>query len=186
MLGAAILLTLVAVAGAGARPDGAAGCSGSVLEFEDAIRLSEGAIYAGRVSDAEPAGEAWTDLTIDIDLVVRGPGSRHVPRAQAGVACDGISEGEWGYIVRGVHDALDPRATNLFFRISPATARDALRSAGLPDTSTAPRAANEPSDIWHGALLAIVAIAGFGLSARWLATRRSVQMPTISGDIPER
>ena len=172
MLGAAFLLTLVAVAGAAARPDVARGCSGSVLLFEDAIRLSDGAIYAGRVTGVKPAGEAWIDLTIDVDLVVRGTASRHVPRAQAGVACDGIVEGQWGYIVRGIHDARDARATNMFFRMSSAAARDALHSAGLPDTSTATRAADEPSDTWRGALLAIVAVAGFGFSAQWLGYRR--------------
>lgn len=168
---AVFLLVLVAAGGIAARPDIATGCSGSVLEFEDAIRLSDGAIYAGRITGAEMAGEAWIDLTIEIDLVVRGPASRHVPRAQAGVACEGISTGEWGYIVRGIHDARDARATNMFFRISPATARDALNSAGLPDTSTATPAGNERSDIWLGALLAIVAVAGFAVSAQWLGSR---------------
>ena len=172
VLGAAILMALAAVLGAGASPEGANGCSGSVLEFEDAIRLSDGAIYAGRVTGVETAGEAWIDLTIDIDLVVRGPARRHVPRAQAGVACDGIREGEWGYIVRGIHDARDPRATNMFFRISPAAARDAIRSAGLPDTSTATPTANEASDTWRGALLAVVAVAGSAVSALWLGSRR--------------
>ena len=172
ILGAAILMTLVAVAGVAERPEGASGCSGSVLEFEDAIRLSDGAIYAGRVTGVEAVGEAWTDLTIDIDLVVRGPASRHVPRAQAGVACEGIVEGQWGYIVRGIHDARDARATNMFFRMSSAAARDALHSAGLPDTSTAARAANEPSGIWPGGLLGMVAVASFGLTAQWLGSRR--------------
>ena len=185
MLGAAFLLTLVAVAGAAARPEVARACSGSVLVYEDAIRLSDGAIYAGRVTGVEPAGEAWIDLTIDVDLVVRGPASRHVPRAQAGVACNGIVEGQWGYVVRGVHDA-QRSATNLFFRISTSAAREALHSAGLPDTSTATRSAREPSDTWHGALLAIAVVAGFGFSAQWLGYRRRSRALVISGDIPQR
>jgi hypothetical protein len=186
VLAGVILLMLLAIGVVAGRPQGANGCSGSVLTFEDAIRLSDGAIYAGRVTRAEAAGEAWQDLTIAIDLVVRGPASRDVPRAQAGVACEGISEGEWGYVVRGIHDEPDPRATNMFFRMSSTAAREALHSAGLPDTSTATRPANGPRDSWHGALLVIAALAGFGLSAGWLGTRRRGLAPAMSTDIAER
>lgn len=168
----AIFLSLVAAAGVAARPEAASACVGSVLSFKDAIALSEGAIYAGRISRTEIVDQFWIDLTIDIDLVVRGPASGEVPRAQAGAACDGIREGEWGYIVRGVHDSQDPRADNLFFRISRSAARAALDAAGLPDTSTATDHADAPPDILPWPLLAVVAVAGFWVSAHHLGRDR--------------
>jgi hypothetical protein len=186
VLGAVILLTLVALGGGAGRPQSASGCSGSALTFAEAIGLSDGAIYAGRVTRVETAGEAWLDLTIDVDLVVRGPASRNVPRAQAGVACEGISEGEWGYIVRGIHDERDQRATNMFFRMSSTAARDALQSAGLPDTSAATWHGNGRPGSWHQALLLIAAVAGFGLTAGWPGIRRRGIPPAMSSDISER
>jgi hypothetical protein len=153
-----------------------------VLSFEDAIRLSDGAIYAGRVTNAQTVDLFWIDLTIDIEVVVRGPAARQVPRAQAGAACDGIREGEWGYVVRGIHDSQDPRASNLFYRISRSAARSVLDAAGLPDTSTSTVGANERG-AWPWPLVAIIAVVAFAFSTRWSwGTRRRGRTRLIEDD----
>lgn len=190
----AILLSLVAAAGTAVRPETARACVGSELSFKDAVLLSDGAIYAGRISRTEIVDQFWIDLTIDIDLVVRGAASREVSRAQAGAACDGIREGEWGFIVRGIHDARDPRADNLFFRMSRSEARAALDAAGLLDTSTPPTAPAEapdmtPMPLLAGGLLAAAWYAAHQLGrGRWRRSRRRdspVSDATLPTERPE-
>jgi hypothetical protein len=135
--GVALILVIVGLGAAAWRPAAVSACVGVTLDFEDALRLSDGAIYAGRITRAETAATFWIDLTIDIDRVVRGPAATRVSRAQAGDVCDGIQVGQYGYIVRGVLDPeYGPDKHDVFFRINRSDARAALIAAGLPDTST--------------------------------------------------
>lgn len=117
VVGVALLLIVTGLAATAWRPEVASACTGRTLDFEDAIGMSNGAIYAGRIKRAEPAAVFWVDLTIDIDLVSRGPAVTQVRRAQAGHVCDGIRVGQYGYMVRGVHDPEYPGADldDLFF-----------------------------------------------------------------------
>ena len=133
----ALVLLIVGLGSAALRPATVSACTGVALDFDDALGLSDGAVYAGRITRAEAAATFWVDLTIDIDRVVRGPASTRVPRAQAGHVCDGIQVGEYGYIVRGIlNPDYGPDRQDMFFRISQSDARAALIAAGLPDTST--------------------------------------------------
>ena len=137
VVGVALLLVTVGLGSAALRPAAVNACVGVALDFEDALGMTNGAIYAGRITRAEPAATFWVDLTIDIDRVVRGPVATRVPRAQAGHVCDGIQVGQHGYIVRGILDPdYGPDRHDMFFRVSPSEAQTALIAAGLPDTST--------------------------------------------------
>ncbi len=139
MIGVALLLVIVGLTDAAWRPEAVSACTGRALEFEDALRVSTGSIYAGRIIRAETADTFWVDLTIDIDRVVRGPAAARVRRAQAAYVCDGIQVGQYGYIVRGVGDPDYPSDDqDVFIRVSRSDARAALIAAGLPDTSTLP------------------------------------------------
>jgi hypothetical protein len=133
----ALVLLVVGFGSAAVRPAAVSACSGVALDLEDALRLSDGAVYAGRISRAEMADTFWVDLTIDIDRVVRGPADSRVRRVQAGHVCDGIQVGQYGYIVRGIENPdYGPGQQDMFFRVSRSEARTALLAAGLPDTST--------------------------------------------------
>jgi hypothetical protein len=134
----AFLLAIVGFVGSGFEPDPARACVGRRLDLSKVVRLSNGAIYSGRVVRADPADTFWIDLVVDVDRVVRGPADSRIPRAQAGNVCDGIRVGEYGYVV---HDVPDPAFPNgdrfeVFIESSRADARSVLIAAGLPDTST--------------------------------------------------
>ena len=119
------------------RPEGAAACEGESISFEDAIRKSDGAIYAGRVTSADYRFGSY-DISVDVQAVVRGLAAERIRRAYPGSYCDGIAAGQWGYVVRKVPDLYDPtRRHDLFFRIGKYYGRSALASAGLPDTGIA-------------------------------------------------
>ena len=170
----AVLLVAGGLAAAAWRPDAASACTGRTLDFADAIRMSHGAIYAGQITRAHDAASFWIDLTIDIDLVVRGPAATRVRRAQAANVCDGIQVGQYGYIVRGVRDPQYPGNEDVFVRISGSDARAALLAAGLPDTSTLPDAATPtaPAVPWAWPVLWLAA--AFVLASRDLRRRRRV------------
>ena len=145
-IAAALLLVVAGMTAGASRPEVVSACVGRYLDFEDAIGMSDGAIYAGRITRAEIADTFWFDVTIDIDFVVRGQASTRVRRAQAGHVCDGIQVGQHGYMVLGVRDANFPGSDpeDLFFRVSRSRARAALIAAGLPDTSTSSDAETRP------------------------------------------
>ena len=174
VLGATLLLILASMVVTAWRPEAASACSGRNLDLRDAIGLSHGPIYAGRITRAESAATFWVDVTIDIDLVVRGPAATRVRRAQAGDVCDGILAGEWGYMVRDVRDPEYPESkhNDLFFHVSPSYGRNVLRAAGLPDTSTASGVPNEnvPSVPWGW--LALSSGIGFVVAYRGLRRDR--------------
>jgi hypothetical protein len=162
-----LVLVLVGIGLAAVRPAPVSACVGVNIEFEDALRLSHGAIYAGRITRADDAYSFWIDLSIDIDRVVRGPAAVRVPKAQAGHICDGIQVGQYGYIVRDVINPEDgPGKRDLFFRVGWYYARAALIAAGLPDTSTAPaastRTAPEVPWSWLGFWLAATLVLAVG------------------------
>ena len=170
----AILLVLVGVAAGTVRPEAVSACIGRILAFEDAIHLSDDAIYGGRITRAEISGTFFYDVTMDIDLVVRGPVTPRLRRVQAGDICDGIRVGEWGYIVRDVHDPNWPGSgpDDLFFPIGRYVARNALIAAGLPNTSTLPVDTHEPRSSHPLSLLTIWFVTAFVLALRALARRR--------------
>jgi len=176
---ATFLLIMAGTVVTASRPEAASACVGRVLDFRDAIGLSDGPIYAGRITRAETAATFWMDVTIDIDLVVRGPAATRVRRAQAGSVCDGIRAGEWGYMVRGVRDPGYPESKHfdLFFRVGPSYARNALRAAGLPDTSTAPgfESGIVPNLPW--VWLALSSCIGFVVAYRGLGRHRRENSP---------
>ena len=172
VLGATLLFILAGTVVTAWRPEAASACTGRVLDFRDAIRLSDGPIYAGRITRAESAATFWVDVTIDIDLVVRGPAATRVRRAQAGQVCDGILAGQWGYMVRDVRDPDYPESKHddLFFRVSPSYGRSVLRAAGLPDTSTASGVPNEGVSSLPSTWLALGA--GIAFVVAYLRLRR--------------
>ena len=178
VVGGAVLLLVVGLAAAAWRPEAASACTGRTLDFKDAIGLSNGAIYAGRIKRAGRAATFWTDLSIDIDLVVRGPAATRLRRAQAGYVCDAILVGQYGYIVRGVRDPQYSGAglSDLFFRVSGSLtrsdARAALAAAGLPDTSTLPEPQTQPPPAVPWAWLAFWATTASVLASRRLRGRR--------------
>lgn len=164
-LAAALVLVIVGLGWSAVSPAAMSACSGVILDFEDALPISDGAIYAGRITRANVADTFWIDLAIDVDGVVRGPAAERVPRAQAGHVCDGIRVGEYGYIVRGVlNPEHGPERQDLFFRVSQSDARAALIAAGLPDTSTAAFGATRSGAampwtwlaVWLATMLALV------------------------------
>ena len=169
VVGGAVLLLVVGLAAAAWRPEAASACTGRTLDFKDAISLSNGAIYAGRIRRAERAATFWTDLSIDIDLVVRGPAATRLRRAQAGYVCDAILVGQYGYIVRGVRDPQYSGAglSDLFFRVggslTRSDARGALAAAGLPDTSTLPDPTTQAPPAMPWAWLAFWSATAFAL-----------------------
>lgn len=171
---AATLLVLVGMVATAVRPDPISACVGRILAFEDAIRMSDGPIYAGRITRAEYAETFWMDVTIDIDIVVRGPAATRVRRAQAGDICDGIRVGEWGYIVRGVRDPHWPGTgpDDVFFAISRSKARTALSAAGLPNTSSAVDAIPQEASGVPWAWLAVWFVAAFAITWREGGRRR--------------
>jgi hypothetical protein len=179
VVGLALLLVVVGLAVAAWRPEAASACTGRTLDFEDALRASNGAIYAGRITRAEAAATFWVDLTIDIDHIVRGPAATRVRRAQAGYVCDGIQVGQYGYIVRGVRDPQFPGtgSEDVFIRISRSAARAALIAVGLPDTSTLPVdvAPTAPAVPW--AWLAFWSAVAFLLASRDLRRHRRGDPP---------
>ncbi|HEU0234974.1 MAG TPA: hypothetical protein VFR14_00895 [Candidatus Limnocylindrales bacterium] len=141
-VGAALVLVVVGLGLTAVRPATVSACTGVTLDFEDALSLSDGAIYAGRITGADIANYFWVDLTIDIERVIRGPAVQRLSRAQAGHVCDGIQVGQYGYIVRDVlNPEYGPKKQDFFFRVNQSDARAALLAAGLPDTSTAPDSA---------------------------------------------
>ena len=168
-LRAVILAMVVAFGLVASTPDEVAACVGRTMNFATAIRLSDGAIYAGRILGADDVDQFWKSLDIDIDVVVRGPAPPRVGRAQAGSVCDGIRVGEYGWIVRGVDDPYSS-TEDLFFAISESAGRGALAAAGLPDTSTAN--VNSKPRIDQSAWLLVWAIATFGLAYLHLRARQ--------------
>lgn len=167
--GAALVLVIVGLGLAAVRPAAVSACSGVTLAFEDALSLSDGAIYAGRVTRADTTNTFWVDLTIDIDRVVRAPATERVPRAQAGNVCDGIEVGQYGYIVRDVlNPEHGPDKQDLFFRVSRFDARAALIAAGLPDTSAAPDGATRGAPAMPWTWLALWLAAAFAIVFRGL------------------
>lgn len=168
------MVLLIVSLGLGAlRPAAVSACSGVTLDFKDALPLSDGSIYSGRITRADIADTFWIDLTIDIDRVVRGPADQRVPRAQAGHACDGIQIGQYGYIVRDVlNPEHGPEAQDLFFLVSQSDARAALLAAGLPDTSTAPEGATRSAPALPWTWLALWLAATLALASRSLRRKR--------------
>ena len=139
------------------------------MNFAEAIRLSDGAIYAGRIARVDVVDGFWSALRIEIDHVARGPAAVRVARAQAGNVCEGIRVGEYGFIVRGVDDPYSA-TEDMFFAISKSAGMGALHAAGLPDSSTADvnrRAPVDPS-VW----VLFWATATFGLAYVLLRARR--------------
>jgi len=174
-VGIAVFLAAGCLMVASGQPSGANACSGRYLEFADALALSNGAVYSGRVTRAEAADTFWIDMTIDIDHVVRGPAAGRIRRAQAGIVCDGIRANEYGYVVRGVLDPLEPPSDerlDLFFRISTTAAEAALQAAGMPITSTAPSSGEETRPIVPLAWLGLWSATAFVLAAYRLRGRR--------------
>lgn len=172
VIGVALALVVACLAASAARPEATSACMGRILEFKDAIGMSDGAIYAGRITRADYA-TFTIDVTIDVEHVVRGPGAARVRRAQAGDVCDGIQVGEWGYMVRGVNDPQYGSETDdLFFRVGRFAARNALIAAGMPETSTVSAAAIEASPNPPWSWLAFWSVAAFVLALRSLRGRR--------------
>jgi hypothetical protein len=142
-------------------PEVAAACEGESISFEDAIRKSDGAIYAGRITRADYRFGSY-DISVDVQAVVRGPAAERIRRAYAGSYCDGIAAGQWGYVVRKVPDLYDPsRRHDLFFRIGGYYGRSALASAGLPDTATPFDAERTPASQSLGWLAVLAGAASF-------------------------
>jgi hypothetical protein len=168
-VGAALVLVIVGLGLTAVRPATVSACTGVTLDFEDALPLSDGAIYAGRITRADIADYFWIDLTIDIERVVRGPATQRVSRAQAGHVCDGIQVGQYGYIVREVlNPEYGPEKQDLFFRVSQSDARAALLAAGLPDTSTAPDSEARTALAMPWTLVALWLAAAFAILFRGL------------------
>jgi hypothetical protein len=171
--GVALVIVVVGLGSTALRPAAVSACTGVALDFDDALRLSDGAIYAGRITRAETAATFWVDLTIDVDRVVRGPVATRVPRAQAGHVCDGIQVGQYGYIVRGIlNPDYGPDKQDMFFRGTRSDARAALLAAGLPDTSTPPEAETPAARTAPWTWLALWLAATFVLASRGVRWRR--------------
>lgn len=159
-LRAAGLAAAIAIGLAASAPPDAAACSGRLMNFAEAIRRSDGAIYSGRIVGAGVVDGFWNALEIEIDYVARGAAAVRVGRAQAGNVCEGIRVGEYGWIVRGVDDPFSA-TEDMFFGISESAGLGALRAAGLPDTSTSDVSSTAPMDpsawlsFWAFASLAV-------------------------------
>jgi hypothetical protein len=162
---------LVAALGLSAlgQPLAAAACSGPTLSLEDAVAKSDGAIYAGRITRATPT-TFWMDISIDVDVVVRGSAATELPRAQAAPsACEPIRVGEYGFIVRGISDP-ENSSEDRFYVLSRSAGLAALAEVGLPDTAMAGPADAAPA-LPVGPALA--GLAGFiAIVATWRRVRR--------------
>jgi hypothetical protein len=135
----AFLLAAVIVGVGTWQPAVANACSGRHVTLRDAVRASDGAVYAGRITEASPTEIFWVSIRIDIDHVLNGRAASRVERAQAGSVCDGIQVGQYGIVVRGIREPLSDNP-DLFFAMTRSEAEAALRSLAAPDTSTAPEA----------------------------------------------
>ena len=137
LVSVALLVSLGVMVGASSPPQARA-CTGPSIEFRDALRFSEGPIYAGRIVHVLRPGAGPAKLTIDVDLVVRAPAARTVTDVIPPFGCDAILKGQWGYIVGDVRDAqYGEGVSTFFFAIDDSVARPALRAVRLPDTGTA-------------------------------------------------
>jgi hypothetical protein len=170
----ASILALAALGATASDPKAAHACTGRVLELEDALRMSQGAVYAGHIVRSEPRLGSGYDITIEIDTVVRGPAAPRLRRASTGRACEPIFAGAWGYIVRDVKDPEYPEAVDdLFFRVNRYVGRNAVRAAGLPDTATGPEAPDAiRTDVPWGWLTVWATV--FALTYRRLGQRRGM------------
>ena len=150
VLAGALLLVAASFAANASAPADVRACTGPSIEFAEAVRLSQGSIYAGRIIHVARAPTGSAEITMAVDIVVRGPAHRTLGNVIPPFVCDPIAEGRWGYVVRDVRhpDSLDGSA-DIFFPIGTSVARAVLRDAGLPDTATSmkepvPRAPNDP------------------------------------------
>jgi hypothetical protein len=168
-LRAAGLAAVIAIGLAASAPPDAAACSGRLMNFAEAIRLSDGAIYSGRIVRVDVVDGFWNALEIEIDHVARGPAAVRVGRVQAGNVCEGIRVGEYGWIVREVDDPFSA-TEDMFFGISESAGLGALRGAGLPDTSTAESTSSAPMN--PSAWLWFWAIASFAVACLLRARQR--------------
>lgn len=150
-------------------PEAAHACSGRRLDLKDALRMSHGAVYAGRIERAEPRPGSFRgyDITIDVEIVVRGPAAPRLRRADAGAVCDPIMAGTWGYIVRDVRDPEYPGVIDdLFFRVSRYYGRNAVRAVGLPDTAATPATRDDSLAVVPLGWLAVSSAVGFAVAYR--------------------
>ncbi len=138
VLAAVAVLTLGSVAANLSAPLQVRACTGPSIEFADALRASRGSIYAGRITRVTGSRLGSSKVTIDVDIVVRGPANQTLAEVIAPFVCDPIVEGQWGYMVRDVRDPqYATGSADVFFAIGTSVARPALRAAGLPQTATA-------------------------------------------------
>jgi hypothetical protein len=138
VLATAAVLGLGVVTASLSAPLQARACTGPSIEFADAVRSSQGSIYAGRITDVARARTGYSTVTMTVQIVVRGPARETLSRVLPPFVCDSIDEGQWGYMVRDIRhpDYIDGTA-DVFFGIGNSVARPILRAAGLPDTGTA-------------------------------------------------
>ena len=182
VVAAVALLVLIGLAVGASDPPDARACTGRVVGFDEALRMSEGSVYAGRVRQVEPAGIEAVNAVIDVQLVVRGAGSGTIERLASAVSCEPILVGDWGYVVRDVRDPQYPGAPDdLFFAIGTSIARPILRAAGLPDTSTstATDARPQAAPIDAVALLVAATLTGYAVMDRRLRSRPTPARPAV-------
>jgi hypothetical protein len=151
--------------------DDASACSAPVISFRAAIRASHGAILlVGIGSAVHPRDSGVFDLKSHVHAVVRGPAAVRIPRALAGSVCDGIDEGQVGYLVRDVdHPDLSPHSDLFYAAVeggrSLSGMRKALAEIGLPATDV--ESARTPAP-WVAVAAGLVA---FGVVLRRRAGR---------------